>query len=49
LTPIAHAVNILMMGPGGYTFGDFFRVGFGMTIVAFVGLLAGMVLFWGMR
>jgi len=47
LTPIAHSVNVLMMGPGGYTFGDFFRVGFGMTIVAFFALLAGMVLFWG--
>ncbi len=49
LTPIAHSVNVLMMGPGGYNFGDFFRVGFGMTLVAFVGLLAGMVIFWGIR
>ncbi len=30
LTPIAHPVNILMMGPGGYTARDFFRVGLGM-------------------
>jgi|FLYN01.1.fsa_nt_gi di/tricarboxylate transporter len=47
LTPVAHSVNVLMMGPGGYTSGDFFRVGFGMTIVSFLALLAGMVLFWG--
>ena len=49
LTPIAHPVNILMMGPGGYTFRDFFKVGLGMTIITFVILIAGMVLFWGIR
>ena len=27
LTPIAHPVNILMMGPGGYKFSDFPKVG----------------------
>lgn len=46
LTPIAHPVNILMMGPGGYTFGDFLKVGLGMTVVTFLGLLVGMHLFW---
>ncbi|GIV81608.1 MAG: hypothetical protein KatS3mg051_0962 [Anaerolineae bacterium] len=46
LTPIAHPVNILMMGPGGYTFGDFLKVGLGMTVVTFLGLLLGMHLFW---
>ncbi|MDX1992977.1 MAG: SLC13 family permease [bacterium] len=47
LTPIAHPVNVLMMGPAGYTFNDFFKVGVGMTVVTFIALLAGMVLFWG--
>ena len=47
-TPIAHPVNILMMGPGNYKFGDFFRVGWGLTVVAFVMLLIGMALFWGL-
>ncbi len=46
LTPIAHPVNVLMMGPGGYTFTDFFRVGLGLTLVTFVGLLLGLALFW---
>ncbi len=45
-TPIAHPVNILMMTPGNYTFGDFFRVGWGLTVVCFVMLLVGMALFW---
>ena len=47
LTPIAHPVNILMMGPGGYQFADFFKVGVGMTIVTLLTLLAGMAIFWG--
>ncbi len=47
LTPIAHPVNVLMMGPGGYTFGDFVRVGIGMVVVCFVTLLVVMPLFWG--
>jgi di/tricarboxylate transporter len=46
LTPLAHPVNILMIGPGNYRFGDFFRVGWGLTVVCFVMLLVGMVLFW---
>lgn len=45
-TPIAHPVNILMIAPGNYTFGDFFRVGWGLTVVCFVMLLVGMALFW---
>ena len=40
LTPLAHPVNLLMMGPGGYTFRDFGRVGSGLALVCFVTLLA---------
>jgi len=47
LTPVAHPVNVLMMGPGGYTFNDFFKVGVGMTVITFVTLLLGMIMFWG--
>ena len=46
LTPIAHPVNILMMAPGNYTFGDFLRNGWLLTILNFLTLLLGMVLFW---
>lgn len=46
LTPLAHPVNILMIGPGNYTFSDFFRIGWGLTILCFVMVLVGMVLFW---
>jgi di/tricarboxylate transporter len=46
LTPIAHPVNLIMMGPGNYRFSDFFRVGVGLMLVAFLTLLAGLLLFW---
>ena len=46
LTPMAHPVNLIVMGPGNYRFGDFFRVGWGLTVVVFLALLAGMILFW---
>ena len=47
LTPMAHPVNVLMMGPGSYTARDFLRVGSGITVVTFITLLVGMRLFWG--
>jgi di/tricarboxylate transporter len=46
LTPMAHPVNLIMMSPGNYRFTDFFRVGWGLMIVVFLGLIAGMILFW---
>ncbi|MBK9923848.1 MAG: SLC13 family permease [Anaerolineales bacterium] len=46
LTPIAHPVNLIMMGPGNYRFSDFFRVGLGLMIVVFLMLIAGLLLFW---
>jgi di/tricarboxylate transporter len=39
-------VNILMIAPGNYTFGDFLRNGWLLTILSFLTLLLGMVLFW---
>jgi di/tricarboxylate transporter len=49
LTPIAHPVSVLMMGPGGYTPADFIRVGVGMTIISFAVLIVSMVLIWGIH
>jgi len=46
LTPISHPINILMMGPGNYRFGDFLRIGLILMGVVLITLLAGMVLFW---
>lgn len=46
LTPVAHPVNLIMMGPGNYRFGDFFRVGALLMLIVFVALLLGMIVFW---
>jgi di/tricarboxylate transporter len=45
-TPISHPVNILMIGPANYQFRDFFHIGWRLTIVCFVALIAGLILFW---
>ncbi|NLX09241.1 MAG: SLC13 family permease [Chloroflexi bacterium] len=48
LTPMAHPVNILMISPANYRFGDFFRLGWGLTVISFLALLAGLELFWSL-
>ncbi len=44
LTPIAHQSNTLVMGPGGYRFTDFSRVGLPLQIVVI--LLAAPLVLW---
>ena len=39
LTPIGHQCNTLVMGPGGYRFGDYARLGFPLSVlVVLVGI-----------
>jgi di/tricarboxylate transporter len=38
-TPMASPVNTLVLGPGGYRFGDFFRIGALLQVVVLVGTL----------
>jgi len=49
ITPISHASNLLVMGPGGYTFRDYARVGLPLTLLLFGVMLAGLALWWGVR
>ncbi len=46
LTPFAHPVNVLVMGPGGYHFRDFLRLGFPLVILIFVVVMIALPLFW---
>lgn len=46
LTPFSHPVNSLVLGPGNYRFGDFFRAGWLLSLISFVMMLIGMWLFW---
>jgi di/tricarboxylate transporter len=47
-TPIGHPVNIIVMGSGGYTFKDFMRTGWLLTLLMFPAILLGLHLFWGL-
>lgn len=47
-TPYGHPVNILVTGPGGYSFRDFVRVGLPLTGLVVLVLLAGLHFFWGL-
>ena len=44
LTPIGHQSNTLVMGPGGYRFGDYWRMGLPLSVV--VGGVAALLIPW---
>ncbi|WP_119066816.1 SLC13 family permease [Aggregatilinea lenta] len=48
LTPVAHPINILVMGPANYRFADFARFGAGLMVVCTVMIVVGMKIFWGL-
>jgi len=46
MTPVSHPANILVMGPGGYRFMDYFKIGGLLTLVIFGVLMFVLPLFW---
>jgi len=46
VTPLGHPVNILMMGPGGYRFKDFFKVGLPLTVLLIIVVMVTLPIFW---
>ena len=46
LTPIGHQNSILIMGPGGYTFWDYFKFGFIIEIIVIIVAVPSILLFW---
>ncbi|MGI9520866.1 MAG: SLC13 family permease [Hyphomicrobiaceae bacterium] len=46
LTPIGHQSNTLVMGPGGYRFSDYTRVGIGLEILVLVVGVPMILLVW---
>ncbi len=49
LSPMSHSVNMLVMGPGGYTFRDYTRAGLPLAVLLSGVMLAALALFWGIR
>ena len=46
LSPIGHPANLLVMGPGGYRFSDYIKVGLPLTILVWAAVIALMPLIW---
>ncbi len=45
-SPVSHPANLLVMGPGGYRFADYLRVGIPLTLVVFVVTVVFLPIFW---
>ncbi len=46
LTPIGHQCNTLVMGPGGYRFSDYSRLGLPLSVLVVVVGVAALTMFW---
>jgi di/tricarboxylate transporter len=46
LTPIGHKNNTLIMGPGGYRFGDYWRMGLPLEILIIAVSVPAIITFW---
>ncbi|WP_058367433.1 SLC13 family permease [Haloparvum sedimenti] len=47
LTPIGYQTNLMVYGPGGYKFTDYFRVGAPLQVLLTVVTTLGIAFFWG--
>ena len=46
MSPVAHPANVLIMGPGGYRFVDYIKVGLPLTLVCLLVTLLLLPLVW---
>lgn len=46
LTPIGHKNNTLILGPGGYQFGDYWRMGLPLEIIIIAVSIPAILVFW---
>lgn len=46
LTPIGHKNNTLIMGPGGYSFGDYWKMGLPLEIIVIGVAVPAIMFFW---
>jgi di/tricarboxylate transporter len=46
MTPISHPANVLVMGPGGYRFIDYLKVGLPLSLIVLVVVLLVLPHFW---
>jgi di/tricarboxylate transporter len=46
LTPVGHQANVLVLGPAGYRFFDYTRVGFPLNVVIFIVTMLALPIVW---
>jgi di/tricarboxylate transporter len=46
MSPVGHPVNIMVMGPGGYRFSDYPKVGFLLVVSLLVTAMVVVPLVW---
>ena len=46
LTPIGHKNNTLILGPGGYRFGDYWRMGLPLEVIVLAVGIPAIMVFW---
>lgn len=46
LTPIGHKNNTLILGPGGYRFGDYWRIGLPLEVIVIAVSIPAILVFW---
>ncbi|MEP0232595.1 SLC13 family permease [Roseibium sp.] len=46
LTPIGHKNNTIIMGPGGYRFGDYWRMGLPLEVLVLLVSVPAILIFW---
>ena len=46
LTPIGHKNNTLIMGPGGYDFFDYWRMGLPLQLIVLFVSIPSILIFW---
>jgi di/tricarboxylate transporter len=49
MTPIGYQTNLMVYGPGGYNFKDFFRIGLPLTILFMIVAVIGLTLQFGLK
>lgn len=49
ITPVGYQTNLMVYGPGGYNFKDYFRIGLPLTLLFMVVAVVGLTLQFGLR
>jgi di/tricarboxylate transporter len=48
-SPISSPANMLVMGPGGYGFSDYLKLGIPLTVIVFIAVMLLLPLFWPLQ